>query len=134
LKPQQLDMFTKRKAKRPPAPLERSVHILVADALRNGTAPGWWSSHIPSGELRTEETGRLLKRMKTEPGMADFMLLGPGKVRFLELKRKGNKPTAAQVLFGLAAIAADADYAVAYSADEALRILKEWGVLRIKLD
>jgi hypothetical protein len=126
----QLDLLTKRVRKAPLAS-ERATHIAVADLLRASLSKGWWASHIPSGELRTEATGKLLKRMYTQPGMADFVLLGPGCVCWLELKRPPNKPTEAQVAFGKAAILALSRYEVAYSYADAERILKAWGAVRI---
>ncbi len=34
-------------------------------------------SHIPNGEHRSEKTGALLKRMGTQRGMLDFLLISP---------------------------------------------------------
>jgi hypothetical protein len=128
----QMDLFKgkrQRGVKAPPA-LERATHIAIADLLRVGLKPGWWASHIPSGEKRSVETGKLLKRMLVRPGMADFMLLGPGMICFLELKRPPNKPTEAQIEFSIAAARAGACYDVAYSYEEAERILRSWGCIR----
>ena len=65
-----------RKGTRPP-PLERKVHIALADTLRAACRPDWWWSHIPSGEHRSEKTGALLKRMGMQRGMLDFLLISP---------------------------------------------------------
>jgi hypothetical protein len=131
----QLDIFkTKRqKGVKPPPALERATHIAIADLLRVGLKPGWWASHIPSGEKRSVETGKLLKRMLVQPGMADFMLLGPDMICFLELKRPPNKPTEAQITFSIRACNAGACYAVAYSYKEAEEILRGWGAIRTSI-
>jgi len=131
----QLDMFTKRKAKRPPAPPEMAIHCVVADALRVSARAGWVWFHVPNGELRTDATGQKLKRMGVKPGVSDFILVGGGgRVHALELKARNRKPTEAQYEFLLAIEAAGGLTAWTDQAGEALRILKEWGALRIKLD
>jgi hypothetical protein len=129
----QLSLFKgkRQKGTKPPPALERATHIAVADLLRVGLKRDWWASHIPAGEKRSEATGKLLKRMLLVPGMSDFMLLGPGKVCFLEIKRKPNKLTPAQMLFGKMALSAGAGYGVAYSYEEAQLILFEWGCLKV---
>ena len=78
--PQQMALFDpdqKRRRKRNVSAPERSTHIAVADMLGKLAAPGWWFSHIASGELRTEATGRLLKRMGLKPGIPDLLLIAP---------------------------------------------------------
>jgi hypothetical protein len=58
--------------------LERKVHIAIADLLRlQAHRKGFWFSHVPAGEHRSQRTGALLKRMGTKRGMADFLLIGP---------------------------------------------------------
>jgi hypothetical protein len=72
-----------------PPPIERRTHIALADLLRAACRPGWWWSHVPSGEHRSERTGGLLKRMGLRPGMLDFLLISPaGEHHWLELKRR----------------------------------------------
>jgi hypothetical protein len=74
--------------------------------------------------------------MGVKPGVSDFILVSPvgGQIHALELKARGRKPTEDQYEFLLAIEAAGGVSAWTDKADEALRILKEWGVLRIKLD
>jgi hypothetical protein len=112
-----------------PAP-ERRTHILVADLLRHTSRPGWWWSHIPSGEYRTPETGALLSRMGLRRGMADFLLISPtGVHHWLELKR-GNAPlTDEQHLFMNGLFARGVPHYVARSYDDAVHQLKLWGAL-----
>ena len=72
----------------------------MADLLRIACRPGWWWSHIPSGEYRSEKTGSLLKRMGLKPGMSDFLFVGPtGQHYWLELKRGRAPLTQAQQAF-----------------------------------
>lgn len=112
-----------------PAP-ERRTHIALADLLRATSRAGWWWSHIPSGELRTPETGALLKRMGLQPGMLDFLFISPtGVHHWLELKR-GNAPlNDAQYAFMSELFARGVPHYVARSYDDAVHQLKLWGVL-----
>lgn len=131
----QLDIFrTKwhRGTKAPPA-LEQATHIAIADTLRRWAYPHWWWSHIGHGGKRSAETGRLLKRMGVKPGISDFLLIGPTGFHFLELKRPPNKPTEAQIDFGIAVIAGGGKFAVANSYEEAIGVLKMWGCLKVNV-
>ena len=91
--------------------------------------------HIPNGEKRSEETGRLLKRLGTRPGAADLMFVWAGRAHFLEVKT-GSKAfgirktylRADQRQFGADVTAAGAAYGVARSSDEAIALCREWGV------
>lgn len=132
----QLSLFASRRqrGRKPPLAKERATHIAVADALRAACAPAWIWSHIPSGELRTEETGALLKRMGLKPGLPDFLLIDPdGKHYWLELKRGKAPLTVAQTEFGVAMMERGVPYAVARSFNEAIAQLRDWGALRLRV-
>ena len=123
--------FWKRQpVRRLPPALERRTHIALADLLRHTARAGWWWSHIPSGEHRTEATGALLKRMGLQRGMADFLLISPtGVHHWLELKR-GNAPlTEDQEAFAAALRRCGVPYAVVRDYDAAVRQLKLWGAV-----
>ena len=79
--------WQRRSARRAPLPIERRTHIAIADTLRVACRPGWWWSHVPSGEHRTEKTGALLKRMGLRRGMSDFLFSPHWSPCWLELKR-----------------------------------------------
>ena len=112
------------------SPIERRTHIALADHLRIACRPGWWWSHVPSGEHRSEKTGALLKRMGTQRGMLDFLLIAPsGAHHWMELKR-GNAPlTDAQKAFIEQLDHRGVPHAIARSYDDAVQQLKTWGVL-----
>ena len=113
----------------PPAP-ERRTHIAIADTLRADCRPGWWWSHIPSGEYRTENTGALLKRMGLKPGMSDFLLIDPlGEHHWLELKRGASPLSEHQTDFLGMLRQRGVKCAVARSYADAIDTLKAWGVL-----
>jgi hypothetical protein len=112
------------------APKEFSIHCMVADDLRRFCAPDWRWTHFPAGEARTAATGARLKRMGTQAGWPDFILLDPdGRFYGLELKRRGNTLSDTQLAFRAWCWSHDVRYAVADSYHEAVAVLKIWGVL-----
>jgi hypothetical protein len=122
--------WQRRPARQLPPPIERRTHIAVADLLRLTREPGWWWSHIPSGEHRTEKTGALLKRMGMQRGMLDFLLIAPtGQHHWLELKRGSALLTEAQQAFIEQLERRGVPWFVARDYDAAVKQLKAWGVL-----
>jgi hypothetical protein len=120
-----------KRPRKPKPALERSTHIAVADMLHKLAWPDWWWTHIPSGELRSVETGRLLKRMGHRPGMPDFLLIdADGCHYYLELKRGTASLNPAQIAFMEMCHKRDIPHAVARSFAEAEAQLRIWGVLR----
>lgn len=137
--PRQLALFERkgpkgvRRAQAKPRPaLEKDMQIALVDMLRVAAKPEWFWSAIPSGELRTEKTGALLKRLGLKPGMPDLLFIGPdGRCYFLELKRgRLGRFSLAQELFGSLMLARGVPYAVARSFAEAEAQLRAWGVLK----
>jgi hypothetical protein len=129
----QLSLFasSRQRGRKPPRAYEFAVHCLVADTLARWAEPGWDWTHFPAGELRDRVTASRLKRMGLKPGWPDFVLLDPeGRFHGLELKRKGNTLTEAQVAFLDRSRARGTAYEVAWSAREAIDILKLWGAVR----
>ena len=124
-------------------PLEIEVHCMIADVLRQGLAPGWLWWHTPNGGERPAfinakgkrvsiEAARL-KRMGAKPGVSDFLLLSPiGDFHALELKREGETPTDDQTVFLAAVARAGCKSAWVDNFDDAMRILRDWGALRIR--
>jgi hypothetical protein len=130
----QTDLFTKRTRKPPPA-LEFAVHAMLADTLRVALMPGWLWWHTPNEGARSiGEAGRL-KRMGVKAGVSDFLLISPpaGRLHALELKRRGKKPTPAQMSFLALVRLAGGHSEWTDTFDGALVILKRWGAVRITL-
>jgi hypothetical protein len=132
----QLHLFKSRRQRgvAVPKPLEFAVHCALADMLRRWATPNWIWTHVPLGERRDSVTGARLKRMGTQPGWPDFILLAPRqhhspRPHFLELKRRGSALTEHQAAFALWCKLNDCPHAVAHSYDEAVAILKDWGAL-----
>lgn len=115
-----------------PAPLERRIHIAIADRLRDECRPGWWWSHIGHGELRTKETAALLQRMGLKPGIFDFLLINmiTGVHHWLEIKRDHHAAVSAgQDDFTAMLRGAHVPFYIARSYDLAIDRLKLWGAL-----
>jgi hypothetical protein len=124
----------RQKGEKPKGPSEFQMQCAVADALGRSAAPGWVWSHFPAGELRTEETGRRLKRMGLKAGWPDFFLISPiGRLYCLELKRPGGRLTEAQAEFRSAMARRSIPYSVAWSVKDAVEILGGWGAVRLTI-
>jgi hypothetical protein len=129
----QINLFTRRVRKPPPAP-EFSFHGLVADLLGRWLSPGWRFTHIASGEFRSEATAGRLKRMGVIPGWPDFILLSPGALaHFLELKRRGRKLADDQEDFAEYAQAHGYPFEWTDNFDQALAILRRWGAIKTRI-
>jgi hypothetical protein len=115
--------------RRPSSSAERRTHIAVADRLRAEARPGWWWSHVPSGELRTKRTAALLVRLGLKSGMSDFVLVGPdGLHHWLELKADSPLSEAQADFVGMLR-ARRVPCAVARSYGEAIEVLQSWGTI-----
>jgi hypothetical protein len=144
--PAQKDLFTKRYRKVPRRdPLEYRMQVdlneLLKLVLRDGRVD-WW--HTPNGGPRDIVTASKLKAMGVRPGVADFFftwgelmsVVGEPQVQtvsrnlFLELKRRGEDLSPAQEQFRDSVTAKGSWYEVADSIDEAVEILKRYGVLK----
>ena len=117
-----------------PRPKEIALHMAVADALRRYAKPDWRWSHFPAGEHRDVRTAAKLKAMGVQRGWPDFVLFDPsGRLHALELKRHGEGLNEDQKAFKDWCNAHGAPHWVVRSVDEAMVVLGEFGVLRIKL-
>jgi hypothetical protein len=138
----QLNLFTKRRAKKlPPAP-EFNTHCMIADDLKRFISPDWRATHLPMGEHRDHRTdrygnrysptGNRLRRMGTTPGWPDFMICGPGPTVFwLELKRaRKGRLSAAQADIAEHLTRCGFAYLCTDSYNEAKAALIERGILR----
>ncbi len=116
-----------------PRPKELELHITVAKLLRDHCGGDWLWTHIPTGEHRDIRTAAKLKAMGTQKSWPDFIFVSRyGSVSFLELKRVGEKLSEGQVEFRHHCIQHGIPHAVAWSLDEVLKLLNEWGCVAIK--
>jgi hypothetical protein len=135
----QKDLFTRRWRSIVPQPKESAFHIQLVAMLRWCVRQDVIWRHVPNGEHRDPRTAAKLKAMGVLPGGADLEFHWAVADAFgnkrrhclhLELKRRGNKPTAAQAGFALAMRLLGDDYHVACSVDEAIAVLGERGLLQ----
>lgn len=118
----------RRAAERASIPTEEDAHRRIVAELRRAALVT--VVHIPNGSVATPGYRRKLAALGLCPGASDLLLLGPGWIGFLELKRaKGGRVSADQRVFLAKAEAAGARAVVAKGIDEAREICKEWGAL-----
>jgi hypothetical protein len=129
----QLNLFRGRRQRgeRLPSPKEFNVHVALAALLRRATMPQWIWTHLPMGEKRDPVTASRLKAMGVMPGWPDFLFVGPGRVFFLELKRKGSgRPSEEQRDVAAHVIACGCGYLMTDDLDDAIGTLRDLGVVR----
>lgn len=111
---------------------ESDIQIQVADWLRaNAARCDFFFFAIPNEGIDRASPARLakLERMGLLPGAADLVIIKAGKVFFLEMKRPSGKQSDQQRDFERAAITHGANYAIAYSFDQASEILRNWRII-----
>ena len=123
----------KQKGKAPP-PLEFASHVFIADTLRQCCSKEWEWTHFPAGEKRNIVTAARLKRMGLRPGWLDFQFAGPNRqMLFLELKRRGSKPSDAQEHLIAHLLKCGFDVQITDNVREAIAWLKGYGILRVEV-
>lgn len=121
----------RQRGERPPAALEFRTCCALADTLDRFLTPGWRYTHLPFGENRSASTGARLKRMGTRRGWPDYLFCGPGRaLLFLEMKRKGGRPSPDQVAVAAHLAHCGFDYLCAQSYQDAVAALVARGILR----
>jgi hypothetical protein len=130
----QLSLLTGKAVKLPPA-IELRTHIALADTITLSLAPGWYWWHHPAGEYRDPRDGAKLKRMGNKPGVSDFLFISEphASLHALELKRRGRKPSPAQMSFLeiVRLLGGRSEWVDSY--EDAIRVLKDWGAVRVTL-
>ena len=108
---------------------EYKIHCQVALVLEQHCDPRWRFTHLPFGELRSAATTGRLKAMGTKPGWPDFILIGPGRTCFLELKRPGRKLSKEQAALATHLLACGCGYGMTSDFRDAVTMLQDWGVV-----
>jgi hypothetical protein len=112
---------------------EFELQCAIVQAFRVSKNKGWRLVAIPNGGLRDKVTAAKLRASGTHPGVPDLLLIGPGKICFLEIKTKYGRLTPEQEEFLSYLSSVAAEHAVAWSYDEAMAALKRWGAVRVSL-
>lgn len=127
----------KQRNQDPRDPSERSIQYALVDRLRICAPPHVLWFCVPQGELRDlsvlageeRRSAFKLRSMGVRNGVADLCFVYDGRVLFLELKRRGKKPSPDQIDFARDAECAGAEYAYCDSIDDAVTLLTERGIL-----
>jgi hypothetical protein len=115
-----------------PSLSESDIQIQVADLLRlHERARGFIFTSIPNEGKDRRNIKRLMKliRMGLRKGAGDLLIVRKGQAYFLEIKKPGGTQSKDQLEFEADAIASGAYYALAYSFDEAVKILQSWSII-----
>lgn len=117
--------------KKPVTP-ERAIHLGIVHALNLLAKPGmvWW--HTANERRTSAREGAFLKKMGVKAGVPDFVILGPGLVAFLEVKRPGSYLSPSQRAMAQELESAGYSVTVVRSVDEAIDKLEMWGVINTK--
>lgn len=111
-----------------------SEHKLQVSFLDYLTVAGrrdlYWFA-VPNAGLRSMRVGAMMKAEGLRPGVADLCFMLPaGRVGWLEFKTRTGSLSVYQQGFKHRCEMLDHPYAVARSLDEAIAIVRGWGVLR----
>ena len=113
--------------------LQPSEHQLQVDLCRfletAGNPQCLWTA-IENGGKRSIGTARKLKAAGLKPGTPDMIFLLERRTFFLELKIKGGRVSPEQKAFRDNLWALGHEWFVAWTLDEAIKILREAGALR----
>ena len=119
-----------------PSLKESDIQIQVADWLRlYESARDFIFFAVPNEGMGQAKTGAglgrmaRLKRMGLRSGVADIVIVKAGQAYFLELKALGGRQSDKQILFEDDAWRAGSPYEVAYSFEEAQKIIREWAII-----
>ena len=111
-------------------PSEDAVHRAVVAHLATYGDPSAVVWHVPNGGSRHIIEAAKFKALGVRKGMPDLMIYRRGQLHCLELKRdKGGKISRVQLACMKQLTEQGALCAVAKGVDEALAILKDWGLL-----
>jgi hypothetical protein len=123
----------RQRGTRPAPPPEFALHCAVADLVARWIMPGWMYSHLPMGEHRNKATAQRLKRMGVVAGWPDFIFVGPHRLVFLELKRRGSHQSDEQANVAHHILRSGFDYVCVDNLDDALAALRDFGIVRARV-
>lgn len=109
---------------------EFRLQCAIANHLRLAAAPGVYWTALPFGEFRAKRTAARLKAMGVRAGAPDILIIVHGRAYGLELKAEHGRQSPAQRLCEAEWTRAGGEYRIARGIDEALYLLREWGVLK----
>jgi len=111
---------------------ERAIQVALVRLIRKHCRSGFDAVFyaVPNGGYRHIRAAMKFRAEGVERGAPDlaFVLKG-GRAGFLELKADKGRPSDDQLRFRDHALQLGARWAIAYSLEEAVKILGDWGVL-----
>src|SRR5262249_11199327 len=131
----QLGLFkgSRQRGARPAPPPEFALHCALADLVARWIMPGWMDPHIPLGEHRNKATATRLARMGVRAGWPDFIFVGPHRLVFVELKRRGKSQSDEQANVAHHIMRSGFDYICVDNLDDAVMALREFGIVRARV-
>lgn len=113
-----------------PDPDEHSIQRTLVQYLRMTHVDAVWFA-VPNGASWSPATARRLKAEGALSGVADLVFIGRGgRAYCLEMKTPKGRQQPEQALFEHKVRDIGGDYAVARSFDQALDVLRGWGLIR----
>ena len=106
---------------------EDNIQRTVVHWIR-ATCPGVVVFHVPNGGRRSRAEAAIFKGLGVLAGVPDLIILWPGRCAGLELKAPGGRPTPAQLAIGEQMQSLGHLWGWADSVDDAIGLLKSWGV------
>jgi hypothetical protein len=133
--PRQFNLFKGKRqhGARLPAPKESNLHIALVKFCRTWMSPQWRMFHVPNGGQRNKREAALFKAMGVSPGVPDLIFVGPGKVFFVELKRRGESATDEQANWGLHIMRCGHAYLISNDLQDVLDALRDLGITRARV-
>lgn len=111
-------------------PTEQQIQHAICKHLLWRGVPGLCWFHVPNGGLRSAREAKIMKGLGVKAGVADLILLHNGEAFALELKTMKGRATDVQLQFGTAWRFAGGEFYIANGLDDALWVLKSWGLLK----
>lgn len=113
---------------------EQAIQKAVAELLDTAGQPGLVWFHVPNGGARSPVEAAIFKGLGVKPGVPDIFAFYQGALYVLELKTEDGTLSDEQRVMLERLAAAGARTAVAYGVDQAIAVLKSWGLVRIAME
>lgn len=109
---------------------EEQLHMAIWQHIKLLAPKNVVAFHPANGGARSKRTAGRLKAMGVVPGIPDLVfVLADGRAAFMEIKTPDGRLSAEQKAFQSKCSDMGVEHAVIYNVDQALSILKAWGVL-----
>lgn len=121
----------KRRTRPKDDPLEHDIQSKAVSVIRRMVRPDVHVYAIANGGYRRPSEAVRLKAEGVKPGIADLIFIAPNRVvGFLEMKTKSGRLSDEQIGFQAICIRHGHLWGEARSVDEAVAVVRAWGLLR----